>query len=350
MESTHNYSYERLMELCQEHFDEIAERQDVTYVLNNKHVRYVDPNCYFGYAKFGDFYFTSRKAMMLVTKDRNLALYHHPDKLEDSLWSTVPVFFAGFETGMCDCHGKMIYSGDVLRILEPYDVEGTVTWFPGSDMPLVRLDNHCVYFDQIKRCEIIGNVFYDISTMDWDYGGYPHFIGRNPFFQCFVPQEEWDTLQANIRKGPSFSEGKPETCDKHSIIYNKGFSDVGLREGDKLVAFCSEGEPDPDIDLDSTLLYIDSYLGGEGEGHYCETIPIDFLHPDLEKVKARIDEILMKVHNDPGTRYFLCDMKEYVMNQKMYDLLANLFEDALEYHIGNFIMPFDIAMNLVQPN
>lgn len=69
MEQTHNYSYERIKELCQEHFQEIAEREDIAYVLNNKRVRYVDPDCHFGYAKFGDFYFNRRGAMMLVTKD-----------------------------------------------------------------------------------------------------------------------------------------------------------------------------------------------------------------------------------------------------------------------------------------
>lgn len=346
MEQTHNYSYERIKELCQEHFQEIAEREDIAYVLNNKCVRYVDPDCHFGYAKFGDFYFNRRGAMMLVTKDYPIAIYHRLDRLENSLWSTVPVFFAGIETGLCDCHGQMIYSGDVLRILDPYDVEGTVTWFPFSDLPLVRLDNHCVYFDQIKRCEIIGNVFYDISTMDWDYGGYPHFISRNAFFQCYVPQEMWDEFQRNIRKGPNFSEGKPETFDKHSMIYGKSFSDVGLREGDRVVAFCCEGESDPDIEIDSMELYIDSYLHGEDDGHYCETIPIDLLHPDYDKIKARIDEIIMKAHNDPGRRYFLYDMKEYVTNKKMYNLLASMFDDVKEYNIRNFVMPFDIAMHL----
>lgn len=346
MESTHNYSYERLMELCQEHFDEIAQRKDIAYVLNNKQVRYVDPDCRFGYAKFGDFYFNSRKAMMLVTKDHPISFYHRPDKLENSLWSTVPIFFSGFETGMRDCHGQMIYSGDVLRVLEPYDVEGTVTWFTDSDMPLVRLDNHCVYFDQIKRCEIIGNVFYNISTMDWDYGGYPHLIGRNPFFQCFVPQEEWDTLQANIRKGPSFREGKPETCDKHSMVFGRTFSEVGLREGDRIVAFCSEDEEDACSEFDGSILYIDSCHNGEGDGHDCETIPIDLCNPDYEKVKARIDEIIMKAHNNPHRRYFLCNMSEYVINKSMYNRLAAMFDDAKDYNIRNFIMPFNIAMHL----
>ena len=165
----------------------------------------------------------------------------------------------------------------------------------------------------------LSNVFYDISTMDWDYGGYPHLIGRNPFFQCFVPQEEWDTLQANIRKGPSFSEGKPETCDKHSMVFGRTFSEVGLREGDRIVAFCSEEEEDACSEFDGSILYIDSCHNGEGDGHDCETIPIGLCNPDYEKVKARIDEIIMKALQKQFAPEFINRLDEIVSFNSLSD-------------------------------
>lgn len=346
MERTHNYRFENLVELCREHYQEIADRKPIAYLLQDKQVRYITPEGRFGYAKFGDFYFTRRNTMMLVTKELPIARYHKPDSMSDSLWSTVPVLFAGIETGMRDCHGQMIYSGDVLDVLEPYQAEGTVVWFSSSDIPLVRLDNHCVYFNQIERSEIIGNVFYDITLSDWECNGSGAFFGRDPFYLWGATEDEINQIKDKIKNAPSFKGDKPMTRKRHSMIYNKTFSEVGIREYDKIIAFCAEGDFDSDDELLSPELYIDSCHDGDGEGCLLECIPIDLFNPDYDKVKTRVDELILQAHNDPETRYFLANMKEYVWNESQYNKLASLFEDASEYHIFNIIMPFDVAFHL----
>lgn len=77
-------------------------------------------------------------------------------------------------------------------------------------------------------------------------------------------------------------------------------------------------------------------------------VKLGIISPTEEEpqIKARIDEIIMKAHDNPRRRYFLCNMSEYVINKSMYNRLAAMFDDAKDYNIRNFIMPFDIAMHL----
>lgn len=130
------------------------------------------------------------------------------------------------------------------------------------------------------------------------------------------------------------------------MIYNKTFSEVGIREYDKIIAFCAEGDFDSDDELLAPEVYIDSCHNGDGEGCYLECIPIDLNNPDYDKVKARVDELILQAHNDPETRYFLANMKEYVWNESQYNKLASLFDNVKEYNISNIIMPFDVAFHL----
>lgn len=99
MEKANNFNYEDICRLCREHYQEIVERKNLSYILQNRKVRYIDPEGRFDYTTFGNFYVTSRNVMMLVTREPFIARYHRPDSMRDSLWSAVPVLFAGVETG-----------------------------------------------------------------------------------------------------------------------------------------------------------------------------------------------------------------------------------------------------------
>ena len=103
MEKANNFNYEDICRLCREHYQEIVERKNLSYILQNRKVRYIDPEGRFDYTTFGNFYVTSRNVMMLVTREPFIARYHRPDSMRDSLWSAVPVLFAGVETGGRDC-------------------------------------------------------------------------------------------------------------------------------------------------------------------------------------------------------------------------------------------------------
>ena len=55
--------------------------------------------------------------MMLITKDSDYTPYHKNDQLAHTLWSTVPVIFAGVDTGIKDDLWRDIYTGDVVSKL-----------------------------------------------------------------------------------------------------------------------------------------------------------------------------------------------------------------------------------------
>lgn len=344
MESRNNYNYEDICILCREHYQEIVERKDLAYILQNKKVRYIDPEGHWGYTTFGNFYVTSRDAMMLVTREFPIARYHQPDSMRDSLWSTVPVLFAGIETGMRDSKGQDIYTGDVLEVSKPTHCKGIAVYFPDADIPCVRLDNHCLFFDGIKRCEIMGNVFFDIDEVYYEYYYFNHFFSNNPFFQGPVSNDEWEERINKIKNAPSFLNGKPQPKERYSMIYLKNISEVKYDEGDYLVTLCDDHDYDPNDEDTYPVIYIDPNVIPKDCPLRCKDIPFNFYHPDWAKAEKRIDELLLEAHNNPDTKYFLCDMQTYVLDKKQYHQIAELFKKAHDFQIRNFILPFEIAM------
>lgn len=344
MDAIHNYCFEDLVQLCRDHYHEIEERKELSYLLQNKKVRYIDQEGHFGYTTFGNFYFTTRDAMMLVTKEYPMTFYHQPDSMRESLWSTVPVLFAGIETGMKDCKGREIYSCDVLSVTEPTQCEGVVTWFHRDTIPCVRLDNHCFYLNEVRKCEIMGNVFFDIEEIDYEYYHFDKFNGNNPFFQGPVESKYWDERIENIKNAPSFIGVKPQPVERYPMMYMNSVTEVGLRKGDVLVAFSDESIIDPNDESTFPTLYIDRGVIPDDAKYYCENIPVDMYNPDWRKVEKMVDDLLLKVHCHPDIRYFLCDMKETFTDKKERKEIGRIFKKASDFEIRNFIMPFEIAM------
>lgn len=344
MNANHNYNFENLVQLCRDHYPDIKERKELSYLLQNKKVRYIDPEGHFGYTTFGNFYFDTRKVMMLVTKEFPIARYHQPGSMQDTLWSTVPVLFAGIETGMRDSKGKEIYSCDVLSVSSPVNCEGVVIWFDGENIPCVRLDNHCFYFNEIKQCEIIGNVFFDIEELDYEYYHFEKFYGNNPFFQGPVENKYWVERIEKIKNAPSFIDGKPQPKERYHRVYMNSIAEIGISRDDVLVAFSEDHEYDPNDEMTYPTLYIDNGVLPENVENRCEDIPIDIENPNWEKIEKRAHEIMLEAHRFPNRKYFLCNMRESVPNKKIRDGIGRIFKEVSEYQICNFIMPFEIAI------
>ena len=344
MEKANNFNYEDICRLCREHYQEIVERKNLSYILQNRKVRYIDPEGRFDYTTFGNFYVTSRNVMMLVMREPFIARYHRPDSMRDSLWSAVPVLFAGVETGGRDSRGREIYTGDVLQVSEPAHCTGTVVYFSDATIACVRLDNHCLFLNEVKRSEIIGNVFFDIDEMSYEYYNSQAFFGINPFFQGPVSEEIRDVLIRKIMEAPSFRNGKPQPKERYSMIYHGSISKIGYKKGDYLVVFCEDRDYDPNDEDTYPTLFVDSDVIPEDCPLVCKEIPIDLYYPDWEKVQKRVDEIMLEAHNNPSTKYILCDLRSQVLDKEQYYRIAELFRKAGEYHIGNFIMPITIAI------
>ncbi len=344
MEATHNYRFEDLVHLCREHYQEIEERKELSYLLQKKKVRYIDPEGHFGYTTFGNFYFDSRDVMILVTKEFPIVRHHRPDSMRDTLWSTIPVLFAGIETGMKDSKGQDIYSCDVLSVSEPATCEGIVYWYPSDKIPCVLLDNHCLFFDEIKKCEVMGNIFYDIEELDYEYYYLGKFWDHNPVCYGPVDARVWEEGIEKIKKAPTFLNWKPQPPERYSMMYLHNITEVGLRKDDVLVAFCEDREYDPNDENTFPTVYLDFNSIPEEYDNHWEFIPINVFHPDWEKVENRVNEILLEAHKWPDRRYFLCDIKESIPNKQKRDEIGRIFHKATEFQIRNFIMPFDIAM------
>ena len=108
-----NLSFHGIQDLCSIHYRDIMEHKDVKRFLLSRRVRFINPWGKFDYAYFGDFYFKG-DVMMLITKDKDYTPYHKNDQMANTLWSTVPIIFAGVDTRIIDDLGREIFTGDVV--------------------------------------------------------------------------------------------------------------------------------------------------------------------------------------------------------------------------------------------
>ena len=111
-----NFSFRGIQDLCQVYYRDILERKDIRRVLISRRIRFINPMGKFDYAYFGDYYFNG-DVMMFITKDEDYVAYHKPDQLSHTLWSTVPVIFAGVDTRMKDDKGREIFTGVMLSLM-----------------------------------------------------------------------------------------------------------------------------------------------------------------------------------------------------------------------------------------
>ena len=110
-----DFSYEGIRRLCYRHRNEIIEIHEHPHhyiqhfdnlcrKLEGREVRYIDPLGRYKYTRFGHFYFDDNGVMMLITDDEEYTRFHRPGILSHTLWSTVPVIYAGIDTRILDNH------------------------------------------------------------------------------------------------------------------------------------------------------------------------------------------------------------------------------------------------------
>ena len=138
--NTHRFSFDGIYDLCRRHYEDIILRKPLKHVLNNRRVRFVNPKGRFDYCYFGDFYFGSNNVMMLITNDSSYVCYHRPDQLSNTLWSTIPVIFAGVETGVRDDAGNMIFTYDYCD----FGMYRLMVQYISFEEPCLLADNHMV--------------------------------------------------------------------------------------------------------------------------------------------------------------------------------------------------------------
>lgn len=346
-----------IVDACKEFLPEIKARyrlesgkslRDINFkdVLENHRVRFFNQEGKFDYAYFGDFFFRSMGVMMLITKENEYTHYHTPDCLSDTLWSTVPVFYAGIETGIKDDTGKMIHTGDILTCWRKSNPDmpycGIVRYMPFSHIPSIQLDMHDLFLNDCEKFHIEGSVFTEFNKGQleiYDIGDYTKYAGAFMYgaYHSFT-EEDWGIL----RKAPEFTDGGPDRPAKNVMIYNETKNEAILKPGDEIICFCSARlEEDENCE---PIAEVYSDYTGDISGHHCHSISIDLENLNIEALHKDIAELLLLVHNHPETRYVVLDMKKAIDNKKLYWEIHDCFTPVREFMLRNMVLPTGLAL------
>lgn len=335
----HKYSYMGLYELCREHEKEIIEHKASPKILEDRRVRFINPEGHFDYAKFGDFYFSDR-VMMLITKDIEYTAYHQPDKLRRTLWSTVPVIYAGIETFYRDDEGRDIFTGDVVTYK---NYTSFVRFWNDFEIPGLAGDNCEYLFDSDRPMHVEGTVFYDIPKSLFEEFTF------DPFWWPMYPDFPGVNVYDNIKKKAFAAKKKPlfhEELDTIRKMKPMVYDDIKdeLSADDVLTYFTGDDYEDPQGELISDV-YADNLPETADKIDY--SIRLHYESDTVGMLQKVIPDFLLYAHSNPDKRFVLCDFKESLhINKYEESKIAALFSDWYEYKIHNVVVPFWIFGNI----
>ena len=327
--NTHRFSFDGIYDLCRCHYEDIIMRKPLKHVLDNRKIRFVNPKGRFDYCYFGDFYFGSDNVMMLITNDPVYVCYHRPDQLSNTLWSTIPVIFAGVETGVKDDVGNMVFTYDYCD----FGMYRLMVQYMSFDEPCLLADNHMVPLSWAREhggFRKSGTTLYDL---------------RKEMFECFDPWEIWRVNQFNdpderqkacdALKEPVFINGLPKPNKRWSRYYSN-IDDV--LSADTVLA-CFESSFKEDFVDESGewhedyVFFTDNYPYGFNGERYEMVV-------ENENYQQLVNNLLLKAHRTPDKCFVLSDFFENIVICEEYrNKYAQYFKPIMEYHIPNVILP-----------
>lgn len=329
-----NFSFRGIQDLCKAHYRDILERKDIRSVLLSRQVRFINPNGKFDYVYFGDFYFNG-DVMMLITKEKDYVAYHKPDQLSHTLWSTVPVIFAGVDTRLTDDMGHKIFTGDVVTY---GNYTSVVRYFSDSDIPGLIGDNCDIQFERSGTMHKDGTAFVDVNpVMFKEYNPFFTHWAAGGFFQGGTSFEEIRERVSVAMYAPTFAEDCPIRKRTHRL----GFDDIEeVLTDDMILAYlrdCEACEEDEDGEP-SYIIFADELPHYHHERKH--EIPLPAKADFVEDLKNAISEFLLYAHSHPNETYVLADFKGiFHINKAMELSVAKVFDDWFNYHIYNVILP-----------
>ena len=334
------YSFRGIQDLCQKYHRQIVASPDennLKYVLDGRRVRFINPLGYFDYAYFGEFTFDG-DVMILWTKKMEYARFHKPlDTF--SLWSQVPVIFAGVDTGFKDDQHEEIFTGDVVTYRGDTSF---VRYLSDSVVPGLAEDNCEVPFERNGDMHKEGTVFSNIKpTLFKLFTIEDLYWPKSQYVPYGISRDEVIERASKAKSKPLFTDDfKPQRGRR--IIYQQ-LSEV-LRENDILCYLAKEmieGEEHLGI-IQCADNIPDDYTGEE---HSIELATADDFY---NSIKTAFHEFLQYAHNNPEKTFVLCDFKEALEINKYKELkTAMQFWEWYEFEIPNVIMPFWIFNNIL---
>lgn len=335
------YNFRGIQDLCRKYHRQIVAspgKDDLKYVLDNRRVRFINPLGHYDYAYFGEFTFDG-EVMILLTKKLEYTKFHKPLHLS-TLWSMVPVIFAGVETRYRDDQCQEIFTGDVVSC-EGYT--SLVRYFNDCDIPGLVLDNCDLQFDRERKMHKEGTVFSDIKpalfklfTIEDLYWPTAQYV------QYGISRDEVIERASKAKSKPLFTDDfKPQRRGRR-LIYQQ-LSEV-LRENDILCYLAKEmieGEEHLGI-IQCADNIPDDYTGEE------HSIELETADDFYNSIKTAFHKFLQYAHNNPEKTFVLCDFKEALEINKYKELkTAMQFWEWHEFEIPNVIMPFWIFNNIL---
>ena len=328
-----NFSFRGIQDLCSHHYRDIMERRDVKKFFLNRKVRFINPWGEFDYADFGDFYFKG-DVMMLITKDGNYTPYHKNDQLAHTLWSTVPVIFAGVDTGIKDNNWRDIYTGDVVTY---QGYTSVVRYFGDSEIPGLIGDNCDILIEKSEVAHKDGTAFVDVNPtmfkvydplfVHWAAGGFGQF---GPSF------EEIREKASVAMSAPTFIGGKLERKRRPRISYDE-IEEV-LTDNMILTYFT---DPEPCEDENGELFYTilaDNFPDAHHEKVH--EIPLPEKSGLIQDHKEAFDAFLIYAHCRPEETFVLADFKKFFNIDANYKFrVVEAFDEWFEFKIRNVILP-----------
>ena len=323
-----------IFNMVRENMSHIYARENLEHIYANRKFRFINPEGKFDYTTFGNFYFTSPDRMMLITKDRAYTKYHKNDQMSGTLWSTVPVIFAGISTGYKDDTGREIFTGDIVSANNK-EITSVVRYLDHANCPSLAGDNCDVMFNMCQEgLHIEGTAFCEMKEEMFDY--YPI---KNAFWSTSQFYGSMSRLEVIDKAKKAFFA--PHFTDRLTV--NRGnaicYSEIeDAMHGDfELVVMRGEDYEDENGDPEFEVFIDHIPEDYEGKCRYLKVI--DHFDPII-MVREPLEEFMYYAHRNPETKFILGDFrKSFALTEEQKEKIAMLLYPLNEYNIMNVIVP-----------
>ena len=335
------FSFRGIQDLCRVHQRDIylsLDREKLKAVLEDRRVRFISPLGYFDYAYFGEFTFDGN-VMILWTKKSEYTRFHKSGLDSNTLWSLVPVIYAGIETKNKDDQNQEIFSGDVVSCK---GYTSFVRYFGESTVPGLAGDNCEILFDKNGTMHKEGTVFSGISqSLFKEYHIENLYWPRGQFVPSGLSRDEVIERAAQANKQPTFADDfKPQRRGRE-LVY-QDISEI-LREGDVLCYFVGNQHDEEGKTVRN--VYADNIPDNYTREEY--TIELGITEHYYDSIMSSVGQFLQYAHERPEKTFILCDFKNALAIREYEEQRTALqFLEWYEYNIPNVIMPFWIYNNL----
>lgn len=341
-----SYIYETVKGLCETYKEDIVEGKPLEKVLENRQVRFINPEGRFDYTTFGHFYFDEQGVMLLITSDHKYTKYHRPDAAVDTLMSTVPVIFAGVDTRFRDDTYTHIFTGDVVTAKGETNLETSlVRYMYGVEEPSLMGGNCDRLFSMCHHgFHIEGTVFSELDDRLFKvYDRSDFFWPVSQYYQYGMSRQEVIEKASKVRRWPSFKY--PLVKDRgNAILYRGEAVDAIKTYPNSVRTYLCDNYNEEDLSDEEECWYI-CYLDDHKDwsDYTGETYEIKL--DDRYELKEPFEKFVRYAHQHPQKKYILSDFRQSLsLNERMQHEVAMLLYPLYEYHISNVIVPEWMAM------